>query len=385
LALLLEPDFQGRFLPAVFGQGEPDRVPLVEAGIDGAIKARFLGRPIATLKDEIAFWTYAGYDFVPLEAGLRTVIDAAVHHEKTGRFEGPTPHSPRIAAAKRFALERLAPQHLTSVAENGSRRTWAPEGQGFIRNHAELEAFPWPAPEDFDLTTLEAVGPLLPPGLGAIPFAGAVISSIMLMMGFETCFLEMAVESDLFRSLVRRVGELQVAVVERVLSGVPHIGGIWINDDMGHKTGTLVNPRLLRRYVFPYYREIRRLTAARGLPLLLHSDGRINEILPDLVEIGFDALHPIDPNCMDIVETRRIVGPRMCLIGNLSLAYPLGTGTPAEVSAETETLIRAMAPGGAYCLSSGNSVPDYVPYENWKAMRDTALRVGVYPVARAAL
>jgi uroporphyrinogen decarboxylase len=83
---------------------------------------------------------------------------------------------------------------------------------------------------------------------------------------------------------------------------------------------------------------------------------------------------------MDIEETRRMVGPGICLIGNLPLTFPLGTGTPADVSAATEELVRKMAPGGGYCLSSGNSIPDYIPYENWLAMRDTALMAGVYPI-----
>jgi uroporphyrinogen decarboxylase len=83
---------------------------------------------------------------------------------------------------------------------------------------------------------------------------------------------------------------------------------------------------------------------------------------------------------MTLQETREIVGPDVCLIGNLSLTYPLGTGSPEDVARETEALIRSAAPAGAYCLSSGNSVPEYVPYANWKAMRDTALRVGAFPI-----
>jgi len=178
------------------------------------------------------------------------------------------------------------------------------------------------------------------------------------------------------------VAEFQLEVVRLLLSS-PATGGIWINDDLGHKTGLLVNPRLLRKHLFPHYRVIRDLTASREVPLLLHSDGRITEILPDLVDLGFNAIHPIDPNGMDIEETRQTVGPNVCLIGNLSLGQPLGLGTPAEVAAETEALVRKMAPGGAYCVSSGNSIPDYVPYENWLAMRDTALRVGRYPIQGA--
>jgi len=377
---LSRPSFEGRFLKAVYCQGEPDRVPLVEAGIDSQIKARFLGRPLKGLADEIAFWASAGYDFIPLESGLRTIIDAAIHHEKAGRFENPELDPPVVAAAKKFAIDRLTPQHLTTVAEDGTRRTWAPEGRGFITTMEDLEAFPWPDPRDLDYSAFRAVRSLLPDGMGAIPFTGAIFSCLMLMLGIEECLMQMALESDLFAALLRRVGEFQLKVVEITL-GFEAVGGIWINDDMGHKTALLASPRLFRKHIFPYYREIKHLAESRGVPLLLHSDGRITEIVPDLCKIGFNAIHPIDPNGMTLAETRAIAGPRMCLIGNLSLAFPLGTGSPEEVARETAALLRSAAPGGGYCLSSGNSIPDYVPYENWLAMRDTALRVGVYPIA----
>jgi hypothetical protein len=57
-----------------------------------------------------------------------------------------------------------------------------------------------------------------------------------------------------------------------------------------------------------------------------------------------------------------------------------GTGTPEDVAKEAGILIRKIAPGGGYCFSSGNSIPDYIPYENWLSMRETALRLGVYPI-----
>jgi uroporphyrinogen decarboxylase len=375
----IQPDFRGRLLKALICEGEPDRVPLVEAGVDLIIKERFLGRSIVTPEDEVAFWSAAGYDFVPLSAGLRTIIDAAIHQESSGRFESRDKDAPRVAAAKQFAISRLSPQHLTTHKDVGGVRTWAPEGKGFITTEDDLNSFPWPDPADLDYSTLVSIGKAAPRSMGVIPFAGAIFSSVMLMMGVETSMIEMAYESHLFQSLIARVAEFQVEVVRRLLS-LPATAGIWINDDLGHKSGLLVNPRLLRRYLFPHYRVIRDLTSARGVPLLLHSDGRITEILPDLVDIGFNAIHPIDPSGMDIEETRRTVGPNVCLMGNLSLGYPLGLGTPAEVAAETEALLRKMAPGGAYCLSSGNSIPDYVPYENWLAMRDTALRAGRYPI-----
>jgi uroporphyrinogen decarboxylase len=374
-----QPDFKNRLLKAIYCQGEPDRVPMVEAGIAAPIKERFLGRKITSLQDEIAFWELAGYDFIPLEAGLRTIIDAAIHHEGTGRFESTAPDTSKVAQAKKFATDQLSKYQLTTVNKDGSLRAWAPEGKGFINRIEDLEAFPWPTPQEMDYSKFELIKELLPPGMGMFCNAGAIFSSLMLMMGLEECFMGMHRGSELFTRLLKKVGEFQVEVVE-ILLEIGSIGGIWINDDMGFQTGPLVDPKLFRKYTFPYYREIKHLVARKGIPLLLHSDGNITKVLPDLAEIGFNAIHPIQPECMDILQARQILGNKVCVIGNLSLGYPLGIGTPGDVSKETEILIQKMAPGGGYCFSSGNSIPDYIPYENWLAMRETALRIGVYPI-----
>jgi uroporphyrinogen decarboxylase len=378
---MCHPDFNNRLLKAIFCEGEPDRVPMVESGIDLVIKEHFLGHKILSLQDEIDFWASAGYDFIPLEAGLRTIIDSAIHHEGTGRFEKNAGESPSVTNAKKFAVNKLTKYELKTTNKDGSLRSWAPEGKGFINSIEDLEAFPWPFPEDLDFSMFETIKGLLPPGMGVFCYSGAIFSCLMLMMGLEECFINMTRGTELFTRLLAKVGEFQIRVVE-ILLKTDGVGGIWINDDMGFQTGPLVNPKLYQKYIFPYYREIKKMVAQKGIPLLLHSDGNITKILPDLAEIGFNAIHPIQPECMDILQARQILGKKICLIGNLSLGYPLGTGTPEDVTKESEILIRKIAPGGGYCFSSGNSIPDYIPYDNWLAMRNTALKVGGYPIGK---
>jgi len=83
---------------------------------------------------------------------------------------------------------------------------------------------------------------------------------------------------------------------------------------------------------------------------------------------------------MDIVEVKRRYAGRLCVIGNIDLGYTLTRGTPAEVEAEVRERIRTLAPGGGYCVSSSNSVTEYVPLENYKAMLAATLRYGTYPI-----
>jgi uroporphyrinogen decarboxylase len=113
---------------------------------------------------------------------------------------------------------------------------------------------------------------------------------------------------------------------------------------------------------------------------VFHSDGRLDSVLEDLLACGFDAIHPIEPKAMDIVQTKQKVAGRATLIGNIDLGYTLTRGTPAEVEAEVRERIRTVGPGGGYCLGSANSITSYVPLANFNAMREAAFRYGGYPI-----
>jgi 5-methyltetrahydrofolate--homocysteine methyltransferase len=83
---------------------------------------------------------------------------------------------------------------------------------------------------------------------------------------------------------------------------------------------------------------------------------------------------------MDIVDTKNKWGDRLCLLGNINLDSTLTLGTPDEVRAEVYERIRTIGPGGGYMVSSSNSITDYVPLENMKAMFDATFEYGQYPI-----
>jgi uroporphyrinogen decarboxylase len=136
----------------------------------------------------------------------------------------------------------------------------------------------------------------------------------------------------------------------------------------------------MRQALFPWYRRIAGIARDAGLPLIFHSDGNLLSILDELVEIGFQALQPIEPEAMDIAYLKRRYGNRLCLIGNLDLGGALTRGTPAEVRESVRQHIRAIGPGGGYCVGSSNTVTNYVPLQNFRAMVAATFEFGRYPL-----
>jgi uroporphyrinogen decarboxylase len=121
-------------------------------------------------------------------------------------------------------------------------------------------------------------------------------------------------------------------------------------------------------------------THAKDRIYIMHSDGDLTRLMPDLIEVGVDVLQPIDPSCMDIVKIKQEFGDRICLVGNVPNEL-LRSGTPEQVQEYTLNLLRNCARGGGYCVGSGNSVPDWAKFDNFMAMRDTALKYGAYPIS----
>ncbi len=115
-----------------------------------------------------------------------------------------------------------------------------------------------------------------------------------------------------------------------------------------------------------------------GKPIMFHSDGNVDELVPMLIEAGVDCLNPLDPYGVDYRELKRTFGDRLCLSGNIDIEFPLAHGTPAEVEKDVKAHMEALKPGGGYICGSSHSIVNYIPHENFIAMLNAVHRYGVY-------
>jgi uroporphyrinogen decarboxylase len=149
----------------------------------------------------------------------------------------------------------------------------------------------------------------------------------------------------------------------------------WVMDDLAWNRMPFISPQVFREFFLPYMTEVARTIRK---PWVFHSDGNILPFLNDLVGLGMNALHPIQPGAMDISEVKKKYGHLLCLVGNIDLSYTLTRGTEAEVEAEVrETIVKAGA-GGGYIISSAMTLTDYCKVENVLAMASAIRRHGSY-------
>jgi uroporphyrinogen decarboxylase len=115
------------------------------------------------------------------------------------------------------------------------------------------------------------------------------------------------------------------------------------------------------------------------IPWILHSDGRIVDVVDLFLDLGAAGLHPLEKGAMDIVAMKRDYGDRVCLLGNVDLNI-LGAGTPEETANEVRALIRDVGPGGGYIVTSGNSLASYLKPDCVLAMAQAVKKYGRYPI-----
>jgi uroporphyrinogen decarboxylase len=153
---------------------------------------------------------------------------------------------------------------------------------------------------------------------------------------------------------------------------------IAMDGDLAFDSGTFMSPAQFREFVAPYYSEFVDVAHRLGVPIVKHSDGDLRPIMPDLVAAGFDGIHPIQPQCMDLGEIKRDYGDRTCLLGNVDCMYVLTRGTPEEVEADVKRALSQGSPGGGYIITSSNTIHPDVKPENYITMVHAIHTYGIY-------
>ncbi|MBI2418800.1 MAG: nucleoside 2-deoxyribosyltransferase [Ignavibacteriales bacterium] len=312
-----------------------DFIPLVELGVHPKIKEALLKRPLLSLNDEVDFWQLAGYDYVKLQPKVQYAV---------GTIPAAIP------------------------GDRADTRNWAPEGAGLITDEATLENFSFPKSADISYTPFEKIGELLPEGMGVIGQYGDIFTMTWELMGFENFAFALYENPDLVMAINNRLGETILSMFSYFCRN-DIVDAIWYSDDIAYNNGLMVSPDVLEMLFFPWLEKIGDMAKACNKPFIYHSDGDLTAVLQKIIDCGVTALHPIEPKALEITRVKEIVQNKLCLIGNFDVDI-LSRGTTEQIRALINETLQKMSSYTGYCAGSGNSIPDYVPLENYLAMID---------------
>jgi uroporphyrinogen decarboxylase len=150
---------------------------------------------------------------------------------------------------------------------------------------------------------------------------------------------------------------------------------IW-PDDMGYKNGTLFSPDVYRELLKPVHKRAVDWAHGHGIPAHLHSCGNVSSFIPDLLEIGIDALNPLEVKAgMDPVALKKQYGDKLVLHGGINAVL---WDKPEEIKAEIERVVPQMKKNGGYIFSSDHSIPSSVSVEDFRGIIRCAKKAGAY-------
>jgi uroporphyrinogen decarboxylase len=354
----LQPDFD-RLLKAIQRRDLPDRVPFIELFADPEIINSVLGEPplrsyppawdketqMALLQRRLRFCQKLGYDYV---------------------WAGPV---------LSLQYQRVEAEDTAELTRN--RRRWVDESHGLIESMRDFEAYPWPTPGSTDYSAFDYLSQRLPDGIRIIGLTSGVLENVMWLMGYAPFALALYEQPELVEAMFEKVSDLLYSAYE-TMCDYPAVGAVFLGDDMGHRTGTMIHPNHLRQYVFPRQKRLVEIAHDHGMPFFLHACGNLRQVMGDLIDdVGIDAKHSYEDTYLPVTEAKKLYGERIAILGGVDVDF-LVRGSEADVRAYTRRVLEACMPGGGYALGTGNSVANYIPVGNYLAMLDEGVKVGSY-------
>ena len=249
---------------------------------------------------------------------------------------------------------------------------------------ADLDRHPWPDPHDpgrcrglkeearrLRQETDYAI---------ALNMPGGVVTQAQFMRGFEDWFADLIADPTFYHALLDRITDLWIEMAKDELDAAgDSVDFCFFGDDVAFQDGPMMSMELYRKMVKPYHARVFSYIKSRSsAKILYHTCGSVAHLIPDLIELGVDALNPVQVSAkgMDTKTLKREFGKDICFWGGIDTQRVLPFGSPSDVAAEAKRRIEDLGPGGGYVLCAVHNIQADVSPENICAMYDAAREYG---------
>jgi len=187
-------------------------------------------------------------------------------------------------------------------------------------------------------------------------------------MGLDNLALALYDTPEIVESYMNKIEEYNRSVLHKLSKF--DIDFVFFDGDCAYKNGLMINPRMFRDIWFDKTKATIEVCQKYGWPYCYHTDGKIDEVYPLLIELGFSATHGVEAAANSLAEIKSKFGKQITLIGNFDIA-DLAFKTSAEIHDMTVEMLKIGSQGGRY-IAACNTLPgNNIPLENYLAFRDT--------------
>jgi uroporphyrinogen decarboxylase len=196
------------------------------------------------------------------------------------------------------------------------------------------------------------------------------------MVGTERVLMALLEDPDWMVDMFETHLEVDLALLDQVWDAGYHFDSVWWWDDMGYKYNQFFSLRTYRKLLKPFHKRAIEWAHAKGVKAQLHSCGDIHPFIPDLIEMGLDALNPLEVKAgMDPIWLKQEYGKDLVLHGGINAVL---YDQPAAIEAEMRRVVPILKKDGGYVFSSDHSVPSSVSLEDFRRIVNLARELGTY-------
>lgn len=204
------------------------------------------------------------------------------------------------------------------------------------------------------------------------------------LRGTDNFLIDLVSNQPFALALLERISEVLCAFLRNYLQAC----GRYIHmielpgDDYAGNENLIISPLMFRKFIKPILQRMVNVvkTFRADLKVMLHSDGAITKLIPDLVDCGVDVIHPLEPlRATDQSRVKMDFAGRVAFLGGIDISHAM-TGTVEDVRNEVRRCIQKLAPGGGFILAPSNHLQSDVPPENVLALFEAAREFGQYPL-----
>ncbi len=325
---MYKPDFKN--LRSVLLCEDKKTVPLIELHINEEFKQKYFKKQDINLEDNIRMSMELGYDFVLVSKGL------------------------------------LKPAQSIGKTTEKDGKLWAGENDSIINKIEDIEKYNWMDPDNEDFSEFYRLKNLMPDGMKVIATCGKIFTASWMLLGFNNFCFYLYEDINLVKKLFKKVGQIQYRIFEK-MSDFDITGAVAAVDDIAYTEGLMLSAAFLRQNLFPWYEKMGTICKKKNIPFIYHSDGDITEVIDDLIDCGFNAIHPVEPKAIKIDEMQKKYNGKLCFLGNIEMDT-LIRGTVKEVEELVRANLGLFAREGYYACGSSNTITEAMPVENVIAM-----------------
>jgi uroporphyrinogen decarboxylase len=237
----------------------------------------------------------------------------------------------------------------------------------------QLEAYPWPNPDDYDYETAAAEAKKLAREFVTLGPWISIFEVYCQMRSLEEALMDTVAEPEFLHAALDKIAGSQGEMTRRFLEAAEGaIDMVFISDDIGTQQSLLMSPDAFNEFIFPRLKAWCDMVHSYGAKVFFHTDGAAEPLIPRLIDAGIDVLNPIQHVCpgMDCKEIKARYGEKLIFHGGVENQKILPFGTPGEVAAETKRCIDELGPDG-YLPCSCHFAQADTPVANIMALIET--------------